>query len=72
MRLSAWDRPGPVAQPGHVTPLADTPLRRTVFVDRPMRGERVGSFRMLWGTYVLQAMSAIGLAVSLVWILGVV
>jgi hypothetical protein len=37
-----------------------------------MRGERVGSFRMLWGTYVLQAMSAIGLAVSLVWILGVV
>lgn len=67
MRVSAWDRPGPVVQPG----LPDASLRRTVFVDRPIRGERVGSFRMLWGTYLLQAASAIGLVVSLVWILGV-
>jgi hypothetical protein len=37
-----------------------------------MRGERVGSFRMLWGAYVLQAVSALGLVVSLAWILGVV
>jgi hypothetical protein len=36
-----------------------------------MRGERVGTFRMLLGTYLLQAASAIGLVVSLVWILGI-
>jgi hypothetical protein len=72
MRVSAWDRPGPVVHPGHVSPLPDASLRRAVFVDRPMRGERVGTFRMLCGTYLLQAVSAIGLVVSLVWILGVV
>jgi hypothetical protein len=69
MDVSAWDRPGPVAQPGHVNPLLDAPLRRPVFVDRPVRGERVGTFRMLCGTYLLQAVSAVGLLVSLFWIL---
>ncbi len=71
MGVSAWDRPGPVAQPGHVNPLPNAALRRPVFIDRPVRGERVGSFRVLCGTYVLQALSAIGLFVSLVWIVGV-
>jgi hypothetical protein len=70
MGASAWDRPGPVAPPGHVNPLPYAPLRRPVFIDRPVRGERVGSFRVLCGTYVLQALSAVGLVVSLVWILG--
>jgi hypothetical protein len=51
--------------------LGDAPLRRPVFVDRPLRGERIGGFRMLCGTYVLQAVSAIGLVVSLAWVLGV-
>jgi hypothetical protein len=72
MRVSAWDRSGPVVQPGHAAPLADAPLRRPVFVDRPMRGERVGGFRMLCGTCVLQALSAVGLLVSLAWVLGMV
>lgn len=72
MEVSAWDRPGPVAQPGHVSPLPDAPLRRAVLIDRPVRGERIGSFRMLYGTYVLQAISAIGLVVSVVWIMGAV
>jgi hypothetical protein len=72
MDASAWDRPGPVAQPGHVNRLLDTPLGRNVFIDRPVRGERVGTVRMLCGTYLLQALSAVGLIVSLVWISGAV
>jgi hypothetical protein len=71
MGVSAWDRPGPVAQPGHTNLLPDASLRRPVFVDRPMRGERVGSSRMLYGTDVLQAVSVLGLIVCLIWILGV-
>ena len=71
MDASAWDRPGPIAQPGHVDPLRDTPLGRSVFEDEvPVRGERIGSWRVLLGTYLLQALSAVGLVVSLVWILG--
>jgi hypothetical protein len=65
MSVRAWDRPGPVAQPGHVNPLPDALLQRPVFLDRPVRGERIGSCRMLCGTWALEAVSAIGLVVSL-------
>jgi hypothetical protein len=41
-----------------------------VFVERPVRGERVGCCRMFCGTCVLEALSAIGLVVSLVSIVG--
>jgi hypothetical protein len=57
-------------QPGHTNLLPDAALRRPVFVDRPVRGERVGSCRMLCGTDVLQAFSVLGLVVSLIWIAG--
>ena len=71
MGLSAWDRPGPVAQSGYINPLADTQSRLIGSDDEvPARGERIGSWRVLLGTYLLQALSAVGLIVSLVWILG--
>lgn len=72
MDISAWDRPGPVAHAGYANPLPDTPSRRHAFMDRPVRGERIGSWRMLLGTYVLQAVAAAGLVTTVVWILGVV
>jgi hypothetical protein len=72
MGVGAWDRPGPVAESGHVGLLPDTPSGRAVSDDEVrVRGERIGSWRVLCGTYVLQALSAVGLVVSLVWIVGI-
>jgi hypothetical protein len=68
MGVTAWDRTGPVAQPGHGNRLPDAPFARPVFVERPGRGERVGCCRMFCWTCVLEAFSAFGLVASLVWI----
>ena len=70
MDASAWDRPGPVAPQGYANPLTDTRSRNASEEEKPVRGERIGSWRVLLGTYLLQAVSAVGLVVSLVWILG--
>ena len=64
MGVSAWDRPGPVAKSGHINPLPDA-FARPVFVERPVRGERVGCCRMVCWTCVLEALSAIGLVETL-------
>ena len=66
MGVSAWDHTGPVAQRGHVDPLSDAPFARPVIVERPVRGERVGCHRMFCGTCILEALSAVGLVVSLI------
>ena len=66
MGVSAWDRTGPVAQPGHTDSSSDAPFARSVFVERPVRGERIGCHRMFCGTCILEAVSALGLVVTLI------
>jgi len=70
MDASAWEHRGPVTHPGYVESFAALPAADGIFPEVPERGERVGSCRMVCGTYALQAISAIGFVMTLWWIAG--
>jgi hypothetical protein len=48
--------------------MTDIPALDGAPADIPLRGERVGTCRMLCRTYALQAISLTGFIVTMVWI----
>jgi hypothetical protein len=69
MDASAWEH-RPVAQPLGSEPVIDGPTWDDGPTEIPVRGERVGSCRMVCRTYALQAISLVGFVLTMVWIAG--